>query len=108
MNSMRFSYIVFALVGSMLIAFLVGVVIVTPREVARFAGLAFLLTGILNVLAYRRFGSQVFRWGVSLFHSDSMFWQKLGELGAQRLYLAIGLVMLITGFLLIFKGRALF
>ncbi len=106
MNSRRFLYLVFAAIGSMFIAFSVGVVIVTPREVARSLAVAFLLIGVLNVVGHRRFGSQVFRWGMrSPFRSDSAFWQRIGEIGAQRFYLGVGLLMLATGLLLLLKGR---
>jgi len=109
MNSTRLLYFVFAAIGSLVLAFSAGVVIITPREVARSVAVAFLMIGVLNVLGHRRFGSQIFRWGTrGPFRADSVFWQRIGELQAQRFYLGVGLVMFATGLLLLLKGRNMF
>jgi len=112
MSSTGTSYFGLALVGSVTLGFslaLIFLVTVTPREVTNFVAAVLAIIGAFNSLLYRRLGSQVYRWGEeSSSGFISSFWLRLGESAAQRFYLFVGILLLITAAALLLKGQNVF
>ena len=95
------------LVIFLLIVITIGVtwlVSVVPPSLNRFFGGSMVAAGAINVLLRRRFGRQTFDSTRSMPGFIAKFWERIGNEGAQSLYLGIGMVLTLAGFFLLIKS----
>jgi 4-amino-4-deoxy-L-arabinose transferase-like glycosyltransferase len=74
-----------------------------PPSLNRFAGWSLLACGAFNIVLHRRLGRQVFGWA-HMSPIGAGFWDAVGENGAQVLYLGIGIILALAGFVLLIES----
>ena len=75
----------------------------TPPSLDRLTGAFLLAIGILNIVLHRRIGRQIFGWAHSM-PTVARFWECTGQEGAQLLYLGIGIILAVSGAVLVIKS----
>jgi hypothetical protein len=94
-----------------LLLFLVGVaggvtwlVCELPRGLGGGPGGCLVAVGVLNILMRRRIGRIIIRRSHSMPSAVARFWESAGERGAQLLYVGIGTILILAGFVALAKS----
>ena len=74
-----------------------------PAESYRFFGTCLVVSGAVNLLFHKRFGSQNYQWARSLPPFGGDPWRRIGIAGAQFLFLGIGIILSCIGTILLLK-----
>jgi hypothetical protein len=82
------------------------VYVALPLPGARLGGGFFLGIGIINILSHKQIGRRIFTLAQSSWPFVVRFWARIGETGAQLLFLGIGVILTIAGCILLVVGNA--
>jgi hypothetical protein len=77
-----------------------------PLPGAKLVGGFFLALGAMNVFLRKRTGRQIFARTQSSWRFIAGFWTRIGEKGAQFLFLGIGIILALAGCVLLAAGVA--
>jgi hypothetical protein len=75
-----------------------------PPSLGRLTGVFLLAIGVLNLFLHRRIGRQIFSWVHSMPTVVARFWDCGGQEGSQLLYLGIGIILAVSGAVLLIKS----
>jgi hypothetical protein len=72
-----------------------------PPNLGRLPGIFLLVIGTLTIVLHRRIGQQTVEWARSMPAVVAKFWASGGQTGAQSLYLGIGIILVVSGSVLL-------
>src|SRR5882762_7277568 len=80
------------------------IVVIVPREQARWVGWTTLMIGLFNIVICKRTGTDTYRWSTSLRGRFGMsVWIAFGEKNVQVFYSVLGMLLVLAGVALLIR-----